>query len=314
MPEPRTRLQRWAGEAMTRCDGAVVTLGNFDGVHAAHRFMLARVVEQARAQGLKACVVTFEPTPLEFFRGDEAPARLMTLVEKHAMFAELGLDRHVSARFDGAMAQMAPEDFARRLLAQTLGARRVVVGHDFRFGRQRSGSVATLREVGAREGFEVEEIAARYHGDLLISSTAVRNALADSDFALAEALLGRRYAMSGRVIRGQQLGRTLGFATANLRPRRRVLPLHGIFAVRVSDRHALVDYPAIASLGTRPTVNGRGHLLEVHLFDFQGNLYGRRLRVEFVEKLRDEAKFSSLDAMTEQMHRDAHAARAVLGI
>jgi riboflavin kinase/FMN adenylyltransferase len=250
--------------------------------------------------------------PREFFAGDKAPARLMTLGERHMAFVRRGLDGHVCARFDAALAGTTPEAFIDALLVRALGARSVVVGHDFRFGRERSGNVATLRAAGARCGFEVREVEAQYHAGVRISSTAVRRALAASDFAAAAALLGRPFAMCGRVVHGERLGRTLGFATANLRPRRRVLPLHGIFAVTVSDDGALVRHPAVASLGTRPTVGGRGHLLEVHLFDFQGNLYGRRLRVEFVAKLRDEAHFGSVTEMTAQMHRDAQAARTAL--
>ncbi|MFK7886845.1 MAG: riboflavin kinase, partial [Gammaproteobacteria bacterium] len=188
----------------------------------------------------------------------------------------------------------------------------IVTGYDFRYGRAREGDVERLREDGRRAGYEVEQISAQRDGELVISSTAVREALAAGDLDAAHRLLGKRYSMSGRVVRGQQLGRTLGFATANLRPGRRVLPLEGVFAVQVCDGATLRRHPAVASLGTRPTVNGQGHLLEVHLFDFQGNLYGRRLRVSFVKKLRDEARFASLEAMTEQMHRDASEARAAL--
>ncbi|MFK8015417.1 MAG: bifunctional riboflavin kinase/FAD synthetase [Gammaproteobacteria bacterium] len=307
-----TRLIRWRGRSRARSKGAVVTLGNFDGVHGAHQFMLRQVVKRARAQDLEAVVVTFEPTPLEYFQGDAAPARLMTLIEKHEAIAALGLDAHVSVRFDQSMATMSAETFASLLLHKTLNAREIIAGHDFHFGRGREGSLDTLRACGARDGYAVDEVAARYLGDLRISSTAVRDALAQSDFDQVGQLLGRRYRMSGRVVRGEQLGRTLGFATANLRPGRRVLPIEGVFAVTVSDAHELDQHPAVASLGTRPTVDGEGHLLEVHLFDFQGNLYGRRLHVDFVAKLRDEAKFSSLDAMTEQMHRDALEARALL--
>lgn len=313
MGEHVTLLHRWRGGTRPVSDGSVVTLGNFDGVHRAHQHLLKSVVERAQAQMLDAVVVTFEPSPREFFQGADAPARLMRWTDKHVAFRDLGVDRHISVQFDQRMASMAAEDFARSLLTRTLGARQVIAGHDFHFGHARGGNLDTLRELGAKDGYTVDEIAARYHGEQRISSTAVREALATADFETAQALLGRPYAMSGRVVRGEQLGRTLGFPTANLRPGRRVLPLEGVFAVRVSDRDALIDYPAIASLGTRPTVAGQGHLLEVHLFDFTGNLYGRRLRVDFVAKLRDEAKFSSLEAMTEQMHRDAAQARAILG-
>jgi riboflavin kinase/FMN adenylyltransferase len=308
-----TRLHRWRPGGALALGATAVTLGNFDGVHRAHRHMLERVARVAAERDLGSCVVTFEPTPREFFAPARAPARLMTLTEKHLAFAELGIDHHVSVCFDQRVAGMSAERFSQQLLSKALGARHVVAGYDFRYGRNREGDVERLRADGAGLEFEVEQIAARREGDLIISSTAVRDALARGDLDAAARLLGARYSMSGRVVGGQQLGRTLGYPTANLRPGRRILPLEGVFAVSVCDGGSLRHHPAVASLGTRPTVNGRGHLLEVHLFDFQGNLYGRRLRVSFVKKLRDEAKFSSLEAMTEQMHRDAREARAALG-
>ena len=307
-----TRLVRWSAPKALAPSGAVVTLGNFDGVHRAHRHMLDTVLRHARAESLCASVVTFEPTPREFFQGDEAPPRLMTLVEKHRALRQLGVDLHVSVRFDQRVADLSPRSFTAALLRDSLRARHVVIGDDFRYGRQRAGDVAALRAFGQEAGFGVTQIDAVTHAGVRVSSTAIRQALRVGDFATAEALLGRAYSMSGRVVHGQKLGRTLGFATANIRPRRRVLPIQGVLAVRVSDGHELCEHPAVASLGTRPTVNGRGHLLEVHLFDFQGNLYGRRLTVRFVRKLRDEVRFASLDEMTDQMHRDAHDARRAL--
>lgn len=304
-----TRLIRWSGAVPTGLARSAVTLGNFDGVHRAHQAMIRQVVDAAPG---RACVVTFEPTPREFFTPDRAPARLMTLTEKHAALRALGVDVHVSVRFDARIAGLSPASFAQGLLCDTLGARLVVAGHDFRFGRDRAGDVDDLRALGRSMGFDVTQIDAVRLGDVVVSSTAVRAALADADFSTAEALLGRPYTMCGRVVRGQQLGRTLGFATANIRPKRLKLPFDGVLAVTVSDGEDLLEHPAVASLGTRPTVNGRGHLLEVHLFDFQGNLYGRRLTVRFVKKLRDEARFESLDVMTRQMHRDASDARDAL--
>ncbi|MEO1576930.1 MAG: riboflavin biosynthesis protein RibF, partial [Pseudomonadota bacterium] len=217
-----TRLIRWAGPVPTGLTGSAVTLGNFDGVHRAHRAMIRQVVDAAPG---RACVVTFEPTPREFFSPDRAPARLMTLTEKHAALHALGVDVHVSVRFDARVARLAPETFAQALLCDTLSARRVVAGHDFRFGRDRAGDVNDLRVFGRTMGFEVAQMDAVRLGDVVVSSTAVRAALADGDFTTAEALLGRPYTMCGRVVRGQQLGRTLGFATANIRPKRRKLPL-----------------------------------------------------------------------------------------
>jgi riboflavin kinase/FMN adenylyltransferase len=276
------------------------------------------VVDAAAEQGLRSAVVTFEPTPRELFQPATAPARLMTMRDKYERFDALGMDCHVVQRFSRGLAALSPEEFVSRLLVDGMDARVVVVGHDFRFGRDRAGDFDFLQAAGRRHGFETREVAACYQGETRISSTAVRAALAASDFVRAATLLGRPYTMDGRVVRGEQLGRKLGFPTINLRPRRQVLPLHGIFAVRVSDcgqvAPGLRDHAGVASLGSRPTVGGHGHLLEVHLFDFQGNLYGRRVSVEFVARLRDELHFDDLDAMTEQMHVDAAQARRQLGI
>ena len=313
-----TRLVRGMQALPREQQPTVVTIGNFDGVHLGHQHMLEAVLDEASRRTLRSVVVTFEPTPRELFAPESAPARLMTMGDKYQAFAALGLDCHVVQRFTRELAALSPDEFITRLLVGGLGARVIVVGHDFRFGRNRAGDVAVLQAAGQRYGFETREVDALFQGDTRISSTAVRAALAAGDFARAAALLGRPFTMNGRVVHGERLGRTLGFPTINLRPRRQVLPLHGIFAVRVSAGRAgagsLRDHPGVASLGSRPTVGGHGHLLEVHLFDFQGNLYGRRVSVEFVARLRDEEHFDDLAAMTRQMHRDADRARAVLGI
>lgn len=315
MPERRTRLVRGLYNARPADKPAVITIGNFDGVHRGHQYVLDQTVAEARRRGIHGAVMTFEPTPQEFFQGDAAPARLTTLIEKYREVSAHGVDLHVVLRFGSALANMSAEDFVTRLLVEGLGARAVIVGHDFRFGRGRAGDFDFLTSAGDVHGFETIEIEARMHGDTRYSSTAVRSALLNSDFAAAADLLGRPYCMGGRVVRGERLGRELGYPTINIRPRRRALPLHGIFAVRVSGPAPggqLRDHPGVASLGTRPTVGGAGHLLEVHLFDFQGNLYGRRMEVEFVARLRDEEHFDNVDTMIEQMHRDAAAARAAL--
>ena len=315
MTEPRTRLVRGLTNARDADKPTVVTIGNFDGVHLGHQYVLDQTVAEAGRRGCRSAVMTFEPTPQEFFQGAAAPARLTTLVEKYQEVCAHGVDLHVVLRFCPGLATMSAEDFVARLLVAGLGARAVIVGHDFRFGRGREGDFDFLTRAGREHGFETIEIEARMHGSTRYSSTAVRSALADGDFREAAELLGRPYRMTGRVVRGEQLGRELGFPTVNIRPRRITLPLHGIFAVRVSGEGPggeLRDHPGVASLGTRPTVGGEGHLLEVHLFDFRGNLYGRRLMVEFVARLRDEEHFDDVESMTEQMHHDAAAARAAL--
>lgn len=292
--------------------GSVVTIGNYDGVHRGHQHMLAAVVGKARELGLPATVVTFEPTPREFFEGEAAPSRLMRLREKVEALPLYGVDRLVVLRFDRRMQAMGAGEFVERLLVAGLGVRHMVVGHDFHFARRREGNLQVLAEAGTRHGFTVEEVGRFMTDGDRVSSSLVRAALGRGDLERARLLLGRPYRMAGRVRRGQQLGRKLGYPTANLALHRKVVPLWGVFAVRVSGA-GLVNHPAVVSLGTRPTVNGVDPLLEVHLFDFDGDLYGRYLDVDFVRRLREEKRFESLDALVEQMHRDAATARDVLG-
>jgi riboflavin kinase/FMN adenylyltransferase len=293
--------------------GCVATIGNYDGVHRGHQHMIAAVRARANELDVPTTVITFEPTPREFFEGPSAPSRLTRLREKLEALAEYGVDRVVVLRFDRRMQGLGATEFVERLLVNGLGVRHMVVGHDFHFARRREGSIDTLRAAGARHGFTVEEVGQFLLDGERVSSSLVREALNEGNLDRATHLLGRPYRMAGRVRLGKKLGRTLGFPTANLALQRKVVPLWGIFAVRVSGA-SLVDHPAVSSLGTRPTVNGTDPLLEVHLFDFDGSLYGRYLDVDFVARLRDEQKFESLDALVAQMHLDAAAARAVLGI
>jgi riboflavin kinase/FMN adenylyltransferase len=293
--------------------GSVVTIGNYDGVHRGHQHMIAAVRARATELALPATVITFEPTPREFFDGEAAPSRLTRLREKLEALWQYGVDRVVVLRFDRRMQSMSAADFVDRLLVQGLGVRHVVVGHDFHFARRREGTIETLHEAGARHGFGVEEVGQFLLDGERVSSSLVREALNRGDLDRATDLLGRPYRIAGRVRRGRRLGRTLGFPTANLALHRKVVPLWGIFAVRVSGA-GLTDHAAVASLGTRPTVNGTDPLLEVHLFDFDADLYGRYLDVDFVARLRDEQKFPSIEALVAQMHRDAAAARAALGV
>jgi riboflavin kinase/FMN adenylyltransferase len=293
--------------------GCVATIGNYDGVHLGHQHMISALRERAGSLGVPAVVVTFEPTPREYFEGASAPSRLTRLREKLQALEACGVDRVVVLRFDRRMQAMGAQEFVDRLLIHGLGVRHVVVGHDFHFARRREGTVETLRTAGRQHGFTVEEVGQFLLDGERVSSSLVREALNRGDLERATRLLGRPYRMAGRVRLGKKLGRQLGYPTANLALHRKVVPLWGIFAVRVSGA-GLVDYPAVSSLGTRPTVNGTDPLLEVHLFDFDGDLYGRNLDVDFIARLRDERRFESLDALVEQMHRDAAAARALLGI
>ena len=295
-----------------RCPhGSVVCIGAFDGLHLGHRALVRHAVARARALEVPAIALTFEPLPREYFAPDAPPPRLLSARAKARGLLELGVDQVGLLRFDARMAGMSAEAFCRDVLAGRLDAREVWVGPCFRFGKGRAGDLALLREQGAVLGFEAGEIdPVQLDGDR-VSSTRIRAALQAGDFALAERLLGRPYAIGGRVRRGRQLGRTLGYPTANLHFDGVTPALSGIYATRVHGA-GLDAWPSVSSLGTRPTVDGVEPLLEAHLFDFDGDLYGRRIEVEFVARLRDEEKFDTLAALTAQMHRDAEQARALL--
>jgi len=292
--------------------GSVVCIGAFDGMHLGHRAVLARVRERAQAAGLLSVVVSFEPLPREFFAHTRKVPRLSSRREKIAQFVEAGIDRVLLLRFNAALAAMSAQDFISHVLVARVSARQVWVGEGFRFGHARGGDLKLLQQVGEQLGFSAHALAPVVLDGERISSSAIRDALAGGSFEIAARWLGRPFAIGGHVARGQQLGRKLGYPTANLHLGRRTSPVEGIFAVRVAGvREALM--PGVASLGVRPTVNGREPLLEAHLFDFDGDLYGKRIEVEFVEKLRDEEKFPDLDAMVKQIDRDASAARKILG-
>jgi riboflavin kinase/FMN adenylyltransferase len=291
-----------------------LTIGNFDGVHRGHQALLARVRSAADALGLEAAVMTFEPHPREYFArrsGDlsRAPARIANLRDKLGDLANAGIDRVIVEHFNEQFAAISPEDFTQRVLVDGLHVKWLMVGDDFCYGAKRAGNVAMLKEAGRRHGFQVETLPTVREGDQRISSSLVRAALASGDLQATGALLGHPYAMSGHVIHGAKLGRTLGFPTLNLRVTHRPA-LQGIFVVQV---HGLADQPlpAVASLGVRPTVEDAGRmLLEVHIFDYERSCYGKLVRVEFLEKLRDEEKYVDLDTLTAAIHRDADMARA----
>lgn len=286
-----------------------LTIGNFDGVHLGHRAMIARLADAARPLGLPVSVMTFEPQPQEFFAPDQAPARLTTLREKLELLAACGVDRTYVFRFGFGFAQLGADEFVTRILRDGLAVDRLLVGDDFRFGARRAGDISFLKQASSRAGFTVDAMPSVVAAGDRVSSTAVRACLERGDFDGAQALLGRRYAISGRVVRGDQLGAKLGYPTANVQLKRLRAPLSGIFVVEVTGLGAEAR-PGVASLGVRPTVKERGRpTLEVHLFDFDGRLYGRRIGVRFLEKLRDEQKFADLDALVAQMDRDAAAAR-----
>ena len=291
----------------------VLTIGNFDGVHRGHQAMLARLRREADARALPACVLTFEPHPREFFArhrpGAEMPARIATLRDKLEALAEAGVDRTCIAPFGPALAACSAERFVEQMVVAGLRARWVLVGDDFRFGARRVGDLALLQALAPAGGFEVASMPTLAEDGERVSSSAVRDALGAGDFERARLLLGRGYRMSGRVIHGRKLGRTLGFPTLNLRVPFARPALAGIFVTRVWGL-APEPLPAVASLGTRPAVEADGRLLlEVHVLDWQGDAYGRLVRVEFLRKLRDEQSYDGLEALAEQIRRDADAAR-----
>jgi riboflavin kinase / FMN adenylyltransferase len=282
-----------------------LTIGNFDGVHRGHRALIERVVGAARQSGLQSCVLTFEPHPKEFFAPETAPPRLTRLRDKLELLGGIGVDRVHLARFDARFAGLPAERFVEDVLVRGLGVRRIIVGRDFRYGAKRAGDFAALAAAAARHGFGLEAMPDVLLEGERVSSSAVRAALQAGELRRAEKLLGHPYFITGRVAHGEKLGRRLGFPTANI-PLGRRAPLSGIFAVEVEGMG-----PAVASVGRRPTVNPLERpLLEVHLFDCDGELYGRRVKVCFLEKLRDEEKYDGLEALKEAIARDARQARA----
>ncbi len=302
------RIQRSVPDAAS--SSVALTIGNFDGVHLGHQAMLARLRAVASARGLVPCAMTFEPHPREFFAPDQAPTRLTSLREKLELLADQGVERVQVCRFDYRFAQTTAEEFIERILVRGLGARWILVGDDFRFGARRAGDLVLLKQRAAAHGYEVEAMPTVVHAGVRVSSTAVRNALASGALDHAAELLGRSYSISGRVVRGDGLGRKLGFPTANVQMKHNRPPLFGIYAVEVS---GIVTPPlrGVASLGVRPTIKAGGKpVLEVHVFDWDENLYGRHVRVDFMHKLRDEEKYVDLETLTRQIGVDVEQSKA----
>ena len=290
----------------------VATIGNFDGVHLGHQAVFSALTARAHAAGLPSLVITFEPQPMEFFRPEQAPPRLTRLREKLEAIYTCGIDRVLLIRFDAAFAAADADDFVRRILVEKLGIRHLYVGDDFRFGRDRVGDFALLKAMGGQLGFGVESLGTVAEDGSRVSSTRIRDALQAGDLAHAARCLGRRYRICGRVAHGNKRGRTIGFPTLNVGLLRRSTPLRGVFAVQVLGL-AESPLPGVANIGNRPTLQGDDRLLlEVHLFDFEREVYGRHVEVDFVEHIRDERRFESFDALREQIQRDAQRARDIL--
>ncbi|OZB57521.1 MAG: riboflavin biosynthesis protein RibF [Halothiobacillus sp. 14-56-357] len=290
-------------------DGCVATLGNFDGVHLGHQAVLRQAADQARKFGLPLVVLIFEPLPREFFAPNAPVARLTRLRERAAFMAELGVvDVLLVLRFNTAFAQLTAETFVERVLVDALRARHIVIGDDFRFGQGREGDFALLEQLGRQFDFSVQAAATWTLDGERVSSTRIRSHLTERDVAGAARLLGRPFTLCGRVIHGDKRGRQLGFPTANVALHRRLSPLRGVFTVTTTLTDGTV-VNGVANVGTRPTVDGQDARLEVHCFDFDRDIYGQMVRVAFCHPLRDEQKFSSLEALIAQINRDVVAAR-----
>lgn len=294
--------------------GCVATIGNFDGVHLGHQAVLGQLAEKAAELNLPTTLITFEPQPMEYFAPDKVPARLTRFREKIVALQRYSVNRVCCLSFNAKLANLSAADFIEQILVQKLGVKYLVVGDDFCFGKNRSGTFSTLLEAGKKYGFQVVSMHTFNIDDQRVSSTRIRRALEAGNMNVAEQLLGRRYRMSGRVAHGEKLGRELGFPTANIHLHRHASPVQGIFVVEVFGLDDLnpgaQPLQGVASVGTRPTVNETKALLEVFLFDFDQDIYGRHLQVSFLKKLRDEEKYDSLEALTEQIQLDVEQAQA----
>ena len=289
--------------------GCAATIGSFDGIHLGHQAVLTQLAAHGRERRLPVTLITFEPQPREYFMPQEAPPRLTRFREKLEVLQHCGIDRVVCLRFNAYLASLTADEFIQRIMLDGLAVKYLVVGDDFRFGKGRIGDYALLEQTGKTHGFPVVTMPTFNIGNHRVSSTRIRVALNKGDFNSAEALLGRPYWMSGRVAHGDKRGRTIGFPTANIFMHRNAVPVNGVFAVEMC---GIDDRPiaGVANVGTRPTVDGSRALLEVHLFDFDRDIYGRHVQVSFLKKLRPEHKFESFELLKRQIELDAEQARA----
>lgn len=303
------QLVRGLHNVRPSAQGCVATIGNFDGVHLGHQQILQRLAARAKQLAVPSCVIIFEPQPLEYFKPEQAPVRLTRLRDKLELFQQMGVDWVLCVAFNRKFQQLSAQQFVERVLVDALQIKHLQVGDDFRFGCDRSGDFAFLQAAGAELGFSVEPTLTVMQTQQRISSTLIRQALAQADLARAQQLLGRPFSISGRVMHGQQLGRKLQAPTANVQLKRYLAPMRGVFVVQaqLADGRCI---PAVANIGMRPTVEQSGRAyLEVHLLDFAEDLYGQRMTVVFQHKLRDEEKFASLEALQAAIAKDIHQAR-----
>ncbi|MCJ8320647.1 MAG: bifunctional riboflavin kinase/FAD synthetase [Colwellia sp.] len=290
--------------------GCALTIGNFDGVHLGHRRVIAALVEQARKLGCEAVVMVFEPQPQELFSPDTAPARLCRLRDKYTLLKKLGVDRLLCVNFNRDFANQSAQQFVEQLLVKRLAVKHLIIGDDFHFGKNRQGNFDTLCQAGNRFGFSVTDTKSFKLSDCRISSTEIRQALEQDRLSDAEQMLGRPYSIIGRVFHGDKRGREIGFPTANVSLKRKTSPITGVYAVKVKTNNG--DYYGVANIGSRPTVSGTRAQLEVHIFDFNKDLYGQHIEVIMLKKLRSEMKFESINALTEQINEDSKQARIFL--
>lgn len=291
----------------------VATIGAFDGIHLGHQAVLKQLVLKAKELAVPSCIIVFEPLPREYFAPYESPPRLTSFRERWMQLKACGIDRVLRVRFDQALSEVSAEDFIEQVFVKGLGIHYIVVGDDLRFGHDRQGDFSLLRRVGEKHGFDVMATSTLCLSDSRVSSTRLRRALQNADFVLAESLLGRAYYICGKVVVGQQLGRTLGFPTANIQLRRFRAALSGVYAVEVKGLGDTL-LPAVANCGTRPTVNGITAILEVHLLDFDADIYGHTIQVIFRKKLRDEKKFADLEELKASIAMDVETSRAYFGL
>jgi len=287
--------------------GCVLTIGNFDGVHLGHKEVIKALVKQAKELNSIAAVMVFEPQPREFFSPQTAPARLCRLRDKYTLLASLGVERLICVNFNEKFATQSAENFVQDLLVNKLGIKSLIVGDDFKFGKNRQGNYGMLLEAGNKFDFNVSDTASYKLSELRISSTEIRFALENDDLVEAEKMLGRPYSIIGRVFHGDKRGRQLGFPTANVKLKRRVSPVNGVYAVKVKINNK--EFFGVANIGSRPTVSGIRQQLEVHIFDFSSELYGQIIEVVLLKKIRKEMNFDSLTALTEQIKVDSMQAR-----
>lgn len=289
--------------------GCVLTIGNFDGVHLGHKAVLTKLIAKAKQQQLPACVMLFEPQPLELFAADAAPARLSRFREKYTALAALGVDRLICVNFNLAFAAQQPELFIQELLLKQLGVAHLIVGDDFCFGKNRRGNFSMLKQAAAQYQFGLTNTSSLVLGEQRISSTLIREALQQDKLSLAAAMLGRPFSLTGRVRHGRKLGRNLGFPTANVFLYRRKLPVAGVYAIKAKTIYG--EFTGVANIGNRPTVQGKRQQLEAHLFNFKADLYGSQIEVQLIAKIRDEQRFADLTALKQQIAADVVAAKQI---